>query len=133
MLEVRAEAALMANPAKSPAWTAEAALSLYRRPFNDLLFEAHSIHRRHFDPNRVQLSKLLNNKTGGCPRGLRLLQPVIASCDRPCGLETGRRRNDRRRGVQGQRQWCDALLHGRRVAESEVRATWMPSWKSFVA
>ena len=51
----------------APAWTAEAAWSLYRMPFNDLLFEAQSIHRQHFDPNRVQLSKLLNIKTGGCP------------------------------------------------------------------
>jgi biotin synthase len=31
------------------------------------LFEAQTVHRRHFDPNRVQLSKLLNIKTGGCP------------------------------------------------------------------
>lgn len=47
-------------------WTAEAAWSIYRLPFNDLLFQAQSVHRRHFDPNRVQLSKLLNIKTGGC-------------------------------------------------------------------
>ena len=52
--------------AGSPAWTREAAWSLYRLPFNDLLFKAQSIHRQHFDPNRVQLSKLLNIKTGGC-------------------------------------------------------------------
>jgi biotin synthase len=67
MLEVRNETALAAEPATSPEWTAEAAWSLYRRPFNDLLFQAHSVHRQHFDPNRVQLSKLLNIKTGGCP------------------------------------------------------------------
>ena len=36
-------------------------------PFNDLLFRAQTVHRRHFDPNRVQLSQLLNIKTGGCP------------------------------------------------------------------
>jgi biotin synthase len=47
-------------------WSAEAAWSLYRLPFNDLLFKAQSVHRQHFDPNRVQLSKLLNVKTGGC-------------------------------------------------------------------
>jgi biotin synthase len=40
---------------------------LYDLPFNDLLFRAHTIHRENFDPNRVQLSKLLNIKTGGCP------------------------------------------------------------------
>ena len=53
--------------AVAPAWSAEAAWSVYRLPFNDLLFKAQSIHRQHFDPNRVQLSKLLNIKTGGCP------------------------------------------------------------------
>lgn len=48
-------------------WTRDSALCTYQQPFNDLLFQAQSIHRQHFDPNRVQLSKLLNIKTGGCP------------------------------------------------------------------
>jgi len=48
-------------------WTLEEALKLYRAPFNDLLFLAHSVHRRHFDPNKVQKSRLLSIKTGGCP------------------------------------------------------------------
>jgi biotin synthase len=61
------ETALTAAPAAAPAWTREAAWSVYRQPFNDLLFKAQSIHREQFDPNRVQLSKLLNIKTGGCP------------------------------------------------------------------
>ena len=67
MLEVRDGSTVTAPLADAPAWTSEAAWSLYRLPFNDLLFKAQSIHRRHFDPNRVQLSKLLNIKTGGCP------------------------------------------------------------------
>lgn len=50
-----------------PIWTLEDARALYLQPFNDLLFQAHSIHRRHFDPNRLQFSKLINIKTGGCP------------------------------------------------------------------
>jgi biotin synthase len=54
-------------PVALPNWTIEAAWALYRMPFNDLLFKAQSVHRQHFDPNRVQLSKLLNIKTGGCP------------------------------------------------------------------
>ena len=41
--------------------------ALFEKPFNDLLFEAQSVHRRHFDPNKVQLSTLLSIKTGGCP------------------------------------------------------------------
>jgi biotin synthase len=35
-------------------------------PFNDLLFRAHGIHRANFDPNAVQMSRLLSVKTGGC-------------------------------------------------------------------
>ena len=40
--------------------------ALFALPFNDLLFRAHTVHRAHFDPNRVQRSTLLSIKTGGC-------------------------------------------------------------------
>jgi biotin synthase len=43
------------------------ALALYALPFNELLFEAHTVHRANFDPRRVQRSTLLSIKTGGCP------------------------------------------------------------------
>src|ERR1700731_1616334 len=52
---------------RSRSWTREEALALYEAPFNDLLFQAQTVHRQHFDPNRVQLSQLLSIKTGGCP------------------------------------------------------------------
>jgi biotin synthase len=65
MLDVRDEACVMA--AAQAQWTSETAAAVYRSPFNDLLFRAQSVHRQHFDPNRVQLSRLLNIKTGGCP------------------------------------------------------------------
>src|SRR6202795_2442164 len=52
---------------RSGNWTRPEALALYEAPFNDLLFQAQTVHRRHFDPNRVQLSRLLSIKTGGCP------------------------------------------------------------------
>ncbi|OKO87804.1 biotin synthase [Bradyrhizobium sp. NAS80.1] len=58
---------LTAESRKLQRWTLEEARSLYERPFNDHLFHAHTLHRANFDPNRVQLSKLLNIKTGGCP------------------------------------------------------------------
>ncbi|MEP9375583.1 biotin synthase BioB [Aquabacter sp. CN5-332] len=48
-------------------WSREEAERLYNLPLNDLLFEAQSIHRTHFDPNKVQMSRLLSIKTGGCP------------------------------------------------------------------
>lgn len=48
-------------------WTLREARQLHDLPFNDLLYRAHSVHRQNFDPNEVQLSKLLSIKTGGCP------------------------------------------------------------------
>ena len=48
-------------------WQATEVRGLFDQPFNDLLFQAHTAHRSHFDPNRVQLSTLLNIKSGGCP------------------------------------------------------------------
>ncbi len=48
-------------------WSVEEIEALFDLPFNDLIFQAQQCHRRHFDPNRVQLSTLLSIKTGGCP------------------------------------------------------------------
>jgi len=48
-------------------WTQAEAWALYSSPFNDLLFRAQTVHRRYFEPNKVQLSRLLSIKTGGCP------------------------------------------------------------------
>ncbi|GGK04510.1 biotin synthase BioB [Pseudomonas matsuisoli] len=48
-------------------WTLHDVRALFELPFNDLLFQAQSVHRQHFDPNRVQVSTLLSIKTGACP------------------------------------------------------------------
>ena len=48
-------------------WTHEEADALFALPFNDLIFQAQSVHRQWFDPNEVQKSTLLSIKTGGCP------------------------------------------------------------------
>ncbi|WP_246252177.1 biotin synthase BioB [Allomesorhizobium camelthorni] len=48
-------------------WTVEKARALHDAPFNNLLFLAQTVHRQNFDPNKVQLSRLLSIKTGGCP------------------------------------------------------------------
>ncbi len=48
-------------------WTIQEVEDLFALPFNDLLFQAHNIHRQNFDPNQVQVSSLLNIKTGACP------------------------------------------------------------------
>ena len=48
-------------------WRIDEVRALFELPFNDLLFRAQSVHRAHFDPNEVQLSTLLNIKSGACP------------------------------------------------------------------
>ena len=47
--------------------TVETVEALFERPFFELLWEAHSVHRQHFDPTDIQISTLLSIKTGGCP------------------------------------------------------------------
>ncbi len=39
----------------------------YQKPFFDLIYEAHGIHRRYHDPADIQKCTLLSIKTGGCP------------------------------------------------------------------
>ena len=41
--------------------------AIYEQPFLDLVFQAQTVHRAHFDPNEVQWSTLLSIKTGACP------------------------------------------------------------------
>ncbi|WP_121665881.1 biotin synthase BioB [Mesonia aquimarina] len=48
-------------------WTQEEILEIYNKPFMELLYEAATVHRKHHDPNTVQVSTLLSIKTGGCP------------------------------------------------------------------
>ena len=48
-------------------WSKAEISALFDLPFNDLLFQAQSMHRQHFDPNQVQVSTLLSIKTGACP------------------------------------------------------------------
>ena len=48
-------------------WTLKEIKALFTQPFNDLVFQAQTIHRQNFDPNAVQISSLLSIKTGACP------------------------------------------------------------------
>jgi len=69
-LELRASESAALAPAGGDIrcnWTREEARALHDGPFNDLLFRAQKMHRQYFDPNKVQLSRLLSIKTGGCP------------------------------------------------------------------
>lgn len=68
-------------------WTRAEAQALYTLPFNDLLFEAQTVHRRHFDPNRIQMSRLLSIKTGGCPEDCHYCSQ---SAHNPTGLKASK-------------------------------------------
>ncbi len=48
-------------------WTKREILAFFDLPMMELMFRAQTVHREHFDPNRVQLSQLCSIKTGGCP------------------------------------------------------------------
>ena len=121
-------------------WTLDEVRALFDLPFNDLLFAAQSAHRRHFDPNAVQISTLLSIKTGGCPEDCSYCpqsvrfetvvenEPLMAARD--CG----------RAGEGGQGPRRNPVLHGRRLslAQAETaganqRRWWRPSatsaWK----
>jgi biotin synthase len=48
-------------------WLLDEILNLFALPFNELIYQAQTAHRHYFNPNAVQLSSLLNIKTGNCP------------------------------------------------------------------
>ncbi|MTJ82227.1 MAG: biotin synthase BioB [Telmatospirillum sp.] len=68
-------------------WSLEEIQALFDLPFNDLLFRAASVHRRHFDPNRIQISRLLSIKTGKCPEDCKY-------CPQSAHNDTGVERED---------------------------------------
>jgi len=63
-------------------WTPDEVLVLFLLPFNDLLYQAQTVHRAHFDANEVQISTLISIKTGGCPED-------CAYCPQSAHFETG--------------------------------------------
>lgn len=61
-------------------WTREELKEIYDLPFMDLIFRAQTVHRQHFDANKVQVAILLSLKTGGCPEDCSYC-PQSASSD----------------------------------------------------
>lgn len=47
-------------------WKNSEVEALFELPFNDLMFQAQTIHRQTFDPNKIQISTLVSIKTGRC-------------------------------------------------------------------
>ncbi len=56
----------MTQPGSPSTWRVADIEALFALPFSDLMYQAQTVHRAHFDPNSVQLSTLLSIKTGGC-------------------------------------------------------------------
>lgn len=56
----------MQNEPKRHDWQINEILRIYDLPFNDLLFQAHTVFRANHDPNKIQISTLLSIKTGAC-------------------------------------------------------------------
>ena len=63
-------------------WTLERAKLIFNLPFNEIIYEAQTIHRKHFTPNEVQISTLLSIKTGSCPEN-------CAYCPQSAHYQTG--------------------------------------------
>ncbi len=63
-------------------WKRDDVSALMALPFNDLIYRAQKTHRQYFDANRVQLSTLMNIKTGGCPED-------CAYCPQSAHYQTG--------------------------------------------
>lgn len=67
-------------------WRNDEIAAYFNKPFNDLLFEAQTVHRQHFNPNEIQASTLLSIKTGGCPEDCSYC-PQSAHFDTPVKAE----------------------------------------------
>ena len=65
-MNVHVTAPISAHMALRHNWTRAEAQAIYDAPFMDLLFRAQTVHRATFDANKIQMSRLLSIKTGGC-------------------------------------------------------------------
>ena len=102
-------------------WTVAEIRGIYSQSFPDLLFQAQTAHREHFDPRLVQRSTLLSVKTGGCPEN-------CAYCPQSAHYDTGVEKHavlpveyvvGKPRRARRWREWVDAVLHGDGLAGGE--------------
>ncbi len=64
MTQISAALNTLATPRHD--WTLNEVAALFDLPFPELIFQAASVHRAHFDPTELQMAQLLSIKTGGC-------------------------------------------------------------------
>src|SRR3954470_19893812 len=63
-------------------WTRDEVAGIFSQPLPELLYQAQTVHRIHFDPTEIQVSTLLSIKTGGCPED-------CAYCPQSAHYDTG--------------------------------------------
>ncbi|AEG32330.1 Biotin synthase [Thiomicrospira cyclica ALM1] len=63
-------------------WSVAEIRAIMAQPFHDLMFQAHGIHRKYFNPSEVQVSTLVNIKSGGCAED-------CAYCSQSARYDTG--------------------------------------------
>jgi len=49
-------------------WTLKEIKEIYNMPLMELIAKASDIHRKNFNPQKIQISSLISIKTGGCPQ-----------------------------------------------------------------
>ena len=84
---IGADAPLRGASALRHDWSAAEVEALLVLPFAELMFRAQTVHRRHFDPNQVQMSTLLSIKTAAAPRTAPIVRraPATIPGSRPAG------------------------------------------------
>lgn len=98
-------------------WTLDEVRALFDQPFNELMFQAQTVHRQFFDPNEVQVSSLLSIKTGSCAED-------CAYCPQSAHYDTGL-------GQEGLMPVDEVLAAARRAkAEGAGRFCMGAAWRS---
>jgi biotin synthase len=73
---------MLTTPEPRTDWTRHEIAALYDLPFDELIFQAQTVHRAHHARGEVQLCRLLSIKTGGCPED-------CGYCSQSSSYETG--------------------------------------------
>ncbi len=63
-------------------WNENKVKALYEQSFSELMFTAHCVYKKHFDPREMELCTLLSIKTGSCPED-------CAYCPQSAHYQTG--------------------------------------------
>lgn len=63
-------------------WSVAEIRTIMAQPFHELMYQAHKIHRTYFNPLKVQVSTLVNIKSGGCAED-------CAYCSQSARYDTG--------------------------------------------